>query len=409
MFKFENINQAKPENKDKENEKPEVSSLQKIRDHSKIINPVMKTVALGAAIIGGLELDRKIHHDKVEKDTEKSRAEAYIVKKTEHNNDKVSEILSNNDFISEVALWNKGDEKIRRLISRRDFCQTSLEEDIALMSNEDIIDFKKQVIEKNTEIKQAENDCLDTKDKKLAKEKIVKMISLVEDAKNELIKHISSDEYLDKLAKEMNISKWAAAEHQKIRVINIRNLSYEFKHRTQIFFDTNGMGYAYYSPSKKNIVLPFDENLTNPEAKSFFYEVILHEVLHESTQFEEGMSSKSIKNLKKTFKIKDTNESKEDREYYSEPGELIVRKQILDLEMEKLGLKKYGEKFTDEHYKKLLILKKDNKLSPDATDFIDHIKPEDLPKVINDLAELKNSGDTYYHPDWDYNNQNPEA
>jgi hypothetical protein len=404
MFKLENINPLKPDSKDKETEKSEVSSLQKIRDHSKNINPVLKSVALGAAIIGGLEIGEKIYHDKVEKDTEKTRSEAYLIKKTEHGNDNVSEILNNNDFISEVALC--GDKEINFSITNRDYCQKILEEDMALLDKDDIFNLKKQIIKDNARIKQAK-ERLDIRDIELAKEKMAKIVSFVEDAKDELMKHISSDEYLDKLPKEMNISKGAAAEHQKIRVINIRNLSYEFKKGDQIFMDSGG-GCAYYLSSTNKIVLPFDRDLTDSGANKFFYETILHEILHESTQYEKGMSYKSIETLEKSFKTKYKDEPKEEREYYNDAGELIVRKQILDLEMEKLGLKKYGEKFTNEHYKKLLILKEENKLSSDALDFISHIKPEDFPKVINDLAELKNSGGTYYHSDWDYN-QNPEA
>jgi hypothetical protein len=72
--------------------------------------------------------------------------------------------------------------------------------------------------------------------------------------------------------------------------------------------------------------------------------------------------------------------------------------------MEKLGIKKYGEIFTEEHYKKLLKLQKEYKLSLDAIQFINHIKPEDFVKVMNELAEnnSKEEKRNYYSSKWNY-------
>src|SRR5690606_20062624 len=43
-------------------------------------------------------------------------------------------------------------------------------------------------------------------------------------------------------------------------------------------------------------------------------------------------------------------------EYFIDPTELDARKKVLEREMELLGIKKYGEEFTEEHYSKLMEL-----------------------------------------------------
>jgi len=70
-----------------------------------------------------------------------------------------------------------------------------------------------------------------------------------------------------------------------------------------------------------------------------------------------------------------------------------VRKQILDLEMDKFGIKKYGEKFTRNHYNKLRDLDRAGVLSNDAHDFIQTTKPEYFEKIFNELADTEKAGD----------------
>jgi hypothetical protein len=57
--------------------------------------------------------------------------------------------------------------------------------------------------------------------------------------------------------------------------------------------------------------------------------------------------------------------------------------------MERLGIKKYGEKFTMEHYEKLLKLKKEGKLFDNSIEFLDRIKPEFIEQVMNTIAMNK--------------------
>ena len=244
--------------------------------------------------------------------------------------------------------------------------------------------------------------------KKNFKDKIIEIMTLIEKAKLEVIKHIESDEYLEKLSKEMGISKKLAKLHQSTRIGNIKNISYDLESKDQILKDTNGRGSAYYSGGTNKITLPYEAYLGHEGDKSYFYETVLHEILHESTMYDEGLSGTVEEFLRDSFKNSE-NDSQKDSLYFSEPGELIVRKQILDLEMEKLGIKKYGEIFTEEHYKKLNELKDKYELSTDAVKFIDHIKPENFIDVMNGLAQNNKEEKDYYSPEWNYNGKNSEA
>ena len=367
------------------------------------------------------EYENKIDKEKKENlefeiKSAKEKAESYQVEIVAVNKDDLSRFF-NDDFISEVAMNLNNNENIQNLISKKLFL-SSTESEISdgyskFRNKKDSARIKKEVDENMKSVSLQVEEVkgkISESEKKNAKDKIISILSLVEGAKIELLKHIGSDEYLNKLSKEMNISKEAAKEHQKVRINNIKNLTCDLKSSHEIFFNQKGgvPAYAYYDWNNK-IVLPYNIDLNNKKEKDFFYEAILHEILHESTQYEKGMSIKSQNYLKKSFKPKDFTEEKDFVEYYSSLGELIVRKQILDLEMEKLDIKKYSERFTYEHYQKLLKLKINNKLSPNAVQFIEHIKPEKFIKIMNELAEEKNDqnndGKIYYHPGWDYGDQ----
>jgi hypothetical protein len=68
----------------------------------------------------------------------------------------------------------------------------------------------------------------------------------------------------------------------------------------------------------------------------------------------------------------------------------LARKQALDAEMEKLGIKKYDEDFTGEHYDKLLEYNKAGNLSAGAREFIKTTKPEFFKQIFNEIATNKN-------------------
>jgi len=83
-----------------------------------------------------------------------------------------------------------------------------------------------------------------------------------------------------------------------------------------------------------------------------------------------------------------TKETFEDlTKYFSNISEMYARKKNLEMEMETLGIKKYGQKFTPEHIVILNEFKKQNKLSDSAKHFLEIIKPEYLEIIFNEIAE----------------------
>lgn len=74
----------------------------------------------------------------------------------------------------------------------------------------------------------------------------------------------------------------------------------------------------------------------------------------------------------------------------SEPNELDARKKTTEYFMEQSGIKKYEEKFTKEHYKKLLELLKEDKVPNDVRQFLEMIKPEYIEQIMNTIADNSN-------------------
>jgi hypothetical protein len=74
------------------------------------------------------------------------------------------------------------------------------------------------------------------------------------------------------------------------------------------------------------------------------------------------------------------------REYMGDPTEIDARKKELEHELERLGVKKYGERFTQEHYNKAWELMNKGKLSYQASRFLQIIKAEYIGEIMNNVA-----------------------
>ena len=70
----------------------------------------------------------------------------------------------------------------------------------------------------------------------------------------------------------------------------------------------------------------------------------------------------------------------------TDPTELDARKKVLEYELEKMGVRKYGEEFTDSIIQKVFELYRTNKLSVHSLEFLDHIKLDHLKKIMNTIA-----------------------
>lgn len=363
-----------------------------------------KIVGLAGLIaLGTVVADEVYEHNpdhikfKQELSSEKSRAEGY-----HYSNEVKKDTLKflSDDFVNEVALNRLNDQNIYLFELRNSLLKAKNKVEL---ENKDSKDIEEMLSSCNLRIDEQE-DQLNNNDKLIAKKNIIKMMTLIENVKLKLVRHVGSEEYLDKLAKEMNISKKAAKAHQKVRLDNIENISYDLKSPSRISIETGDEGYAYYDKDEHKISLPYNLNVEDKNEVNYFNTVLEQEILHSSTESNKGLSSQLKESLKEAFSYK-KDEDIESNFYFSNPAELIARKQILDLEMEELGIKKYREQFNNEHYKKLLILKKEGKLSEGSSQLIDHIKPEEFSKIINELAQNTDNSSTnkdYHHPEWDY-------
>jgi len=218
--------------------------------------------------------------------------------------------------------------------------------------------------------------------------------SMVNDVKDELLEHIGRKEYLEKLKIEFNGNVEKAEWEQGARIENIKTVKInilsnkELKKKLKDLgrvsgenFDNIAAFYIYdYVGIKHELFVPFDNDDEG--------ELIQHEFLHASTKGPKGMSDSARKALDDSYAKQGffgILSNKKDR-YYKNPTERLVRKQALDLELEKLGIKKYGEEFADEHYDKMMEYYKKGKFSWDANNFIKRTNRKNFKKIFNEIA-----------------------
>lgn len=206
--------------------------------------------------------------------------------------------------------------------------------------------------------------------------------------KSALKKQIESNDYLNRLTIEFNGDKSEAEKEQQRRINSLRT-DYLLEDLEEIQKKVkNAIGFYDYSRSHLPIV--------NKKGIENDTRVGTHEFAHQITGGKFFMSEYAIDLYKKAFDSTKTSKEKilrdniNEEEYLGNPTELDARKKVLEMDMEKLGIKNYGEEFTDEHYKKLIKLKKEGKLSNDAYDFLRVIKPEYIKKIMNSIAHEDN-------------------
>ncbi|MFH0969308.1 MAG: hypothetical protein V1804_02270 [Patescibacteria group bacterium] len=204
------------------------------------------------------------------------------------------------------------------------------------------------------------------------------LVSEATKLKENLLSHIRSDEYLAKLKKELDGNEDEAKRYQKIRTENLENVKItplslgEMKERFGKDDPPGANVVGYYDPIGHEAFIAHDHKDK--------YVTAMHELIHASTRQEKDMSEKAKKILAES-----TKEGSVD--YLRKPEERMARKQLLDLEMDKLGIKKYGEEFKVGHYEKLMEYFKEGKLSRPAKEFINTTKPEEFKKIFDELAK----------------------
>lgn len=110
----------------------------------------------------------------------------------------------------------------------------------------------------------------------------------------------------------------------------------------------------------------------------------IHELEHAVTDQEEHMSVYAKRLYARSYAGPDT--STPDGKYFSRPTEMDARKRVFEYELERNGIWKYGETFTEEHLQKAIDLDIKGKLSAGATEFLLFTKPENIPVIMNTIA-----------------------
>lgn len=258
---------------------------------------------------------------------------------------------------------------------------------------------------------------------------ISEMISTIENARQRATELLSSDQYLTRLQEEFNCSLEQAKKHQQVRLSNISKTNYRIMSRQEVqrIFEAenpeenNFTALAYDAKYNNLIYFSYDYNY-----EDYLPEISFHEFLHKATRRNLGLSPKAIELLKESFSS-DTNIKEVYNIYNSIPTERYVRLKILDDKLEKLGIKKVGEKFTRKHFDQLYKLYTNSKLKLGALEFMHFTdlpnkeEYEDFDKYLDDLYKLyerlfnelaenaKYFKNTYYHANWDYNNQEKKS
>lgn len=277
------------------------------------------------------------------------------------------------NFVDSLEKYQQGMEVQKINIDRDELKNYPFKED-ELKKQYPFLEFKGEKIDRNVD---KVRDIILESDK----ENNIESSELVSDIvklKVDLLSHIKSDEYLEKLKKELGGNEDEAKKYQKTRVENLENVKItslslnEIKERFGKDDPPGAYTVGYYSPDGNEVFIA-----NNHKDK---YVTAMHELIHASMHSEKDMTEKAKKILIESAKEGTS-------EYLNKTEERIVRKQILDLEMANLGIKKYGEEFKDEHYEKLMEYFKEGKLSRPAKEFINTTKPEEFKKVFDELAK----------------------
>jgi hypothetical protein len=200
-----------------------------------------------------------------------------------------------------------------------------------------------------------------------------------------IAEHLKSQEYLDKLVLEYGDEE-AALEHQRVRIQNLYNGDYNLTDETPNFASNENTFEVSLSKNKSAAVANHEilghkivdgENFSKHAAKLL---VLSYQKFNpESKYFKSLIKADNPKDFDDAVRILGN--------YFGKKSERFAFKEEFEMEMISSGIKKYGEKFTQESYQKLMDFYHQGKLSDDACRFIETTKPEYFEKIFNEIAE----------------------
>jgi len=220
--------------------------------------------------------------------------------------------------------------------------------------------------------------------------------------KQEFVRHISSNAYLIKLAKEFDGDMKRALEEQRTRIELTDTVDIDANSNARTWPEGLENADGYYSLRDHEIKVDGHVFMMTDRYRS---DVVRHEIAHASTRGDMRITDNARRILQQSYestKIGDANyyDSKGnflglkqsygmDDDYLGNDTERLARKQQLDLDMERLGVKKYGEEFTQEHYERIFEEYSKGTLSIGAEEFIETTKQdlEEYKKIFNEVAD----------------------
>lgn len=214
---------------------------------------------------------------------------------------------------------------------------------------------------------------------------------VVSELRLNVMDHIGSEAYLQRLAKEFDGDLEKARQEQKRRISNLESVEIKVKSLEEVNREKGKIEgisgdqvvAGFYNASRH--VLFVAGNITDYE------DYARHEIFHASTKGAWEVSDSAWELLEKAYQKQGLFGifSEKLDGYYGLPPEMLARKKALDRDLENLGIKKYEEEFTDKHQKKLLEAYEKGQLSEDSMDLIKRLKEGYLKKILNDIANNK--------------------
>ena len=219
--------------------------------------------------------------------------------------------------------------------------------------------------------------------------------------KEDFINHISGIEFFKKLTIEFNGDEKRAAEEQKKRIENVKSVNViviedesEFNKKIEEISKKNKKNFSGDPRELKGGYNHDDHTIYSKMDLG----IIGHELLHSETRGREGISENAKRILENSYLRQGFLNIFSDKydDYFSDVAEMLPGKKALDLDLKEANIKKYGEKFTNKHYEKIMeeyekyIKGEKSLLSPMSAEFIKRIKKENLGDVLDKIASNEN-------------------
>jgi hypothetical protein len=220
---------------------------------------------------------------------------------------------------------------------------------------------------------------------------------MAEYIRNQEIKWVGSDEYFEKLKIEFKGDEVLAKKNWQQRIDNLKSVNIIFHNTVEDVAVAHGEGLAGDKPVA-GFYRESDHEIHVFRQYTSLWSTLRHELNHASLRGSQDITESAKEILNDTYKTQgflgvfsDVNDK-----YLGNSSERIVRKQEFEKELIGRGIKKYGEEFTEEGYKRMMLLYENGKLSEEENDFIKRTKPgyENFKKIFENIAKNEVASDS---------------